>query len=299
MVNRPALGTRPGLNAVRTLALSMLFGAITAGVILLACPALADQNPQQEWQGSFTLYVWGPTIKGLLNFNIPASGGGGGGGGAGPAAPSLGVTLTPSQYVPKLASTFMGYGETHNRYWGLYTDLIYMNLGISNAGVSGISGPGGIVTVPINANMNARLTSTIWTLGATFHGVETPRFSADALAGGRYAYVPIRLTWAVTGPLGVLDLSGTHFQSASLWDAIVGAKGKVDLGRHWFVPYYVDVGTGEAHLTWQGIGGFGYAADHGQKIQAVYRNLYYDMGTQGLLHNINFGGPAIGYTFKV
>jgi len=29
--------------------------------------------------------------------------------------------------------------------------------------------------------------------------------------------------------------------------------------RKWFVPYYLDVGTGESDLTWQAMGGIGYS----------------------------------------
>ena len=44
--------------------------------------------------------------------------------------------------------------------------------------------------------------------------------------------------------LVVCDLDNT------IWDGIIGAKGRLALGanRQWFVPYYVDVGTGAADI---------------------------------------------------
>ena len=291
----------------RTTLLTALLAAIAVGIASLASPARADDSTayastapgsQEQWQFSLTPYLWAPTIKGQLNFSVPTGGGGGGGGV--PAGVPVGVTVIPSQYLPKLASAFMVAGETHNPHWGLATDLIYLNLGISNAQVTNVSGPGGIVTIPINTNMQVRFTSTLWTLDATFNVMQTPHWNLQGLAGGRYLYAPIRVDWSLAGPLGLLNATGTHTQSASVWDGIVGAKGRVDLGDgHWFVPYYADVGTGEAHLTWQAIGGFGYAAKHGQSIQLVYRNLFYDMGSNGVLHNINLGGAALGYNFKL
>jgi hypothetical protein len=39
--------------------------------------------------------------------------------------------------------------------------------------------------------------------------------------------------------------------SVNNWDAIVGLKGRATFGEEhrWFVPYYLDVGTGESSLT--------------------------------------------------
>jgi hypothetical protein len=252
-----------------------------------ASPALADESQLDQWQSSADVYVWVPTIKGQLNFTVPTTGA------------AAGLTVTPNQYAPKLSSAFMFAGETHNRNWGLATDIIYMNLGISNAQVTNLTGPGGLVMIPVNTSMNVRFAATLWTVAATFNLARGQNWNAEALAGGRYAYLPMRVNWNLSGPLGLLNRSGNAYQSPSLWDAIVGVKGRVNLGSSWFVPYYADVGTGDAHLTWQGIGGIGYAAKHGQSLDLVYRNLYYDQGAGKPVNNLNLGGLALGYTFKL
>ncbi len=43
------------------------------------------------------------------------------------------------------------------------------------------------------------------------------------------------------------------------WYTIVGVKGRLNFGasREWFVPYCIDVGTGESDLTWRGVAGIG------------------------------------------
>ena len=82
------------------------------------------------------------------------------------------------------------------------------------------------------------------------------------------------------------------------WDGIVGAKGRLGFGprREWFVPYYVDVGTGDSDLTWQGIVGIGYAFSWGEVI-AAWRYLDYDFKSGQKIESVNLNGPAIGVAF--
>ncbi|MBV8280911.1 MAG: hypothetical protein JO347_02460, partial [Candidatus Eremiobacteraeota bacterium] len=245
-----------------------ILAAVALALPASVAPALADvytvtTPAQDQWQTTVTPYLWVPTIHGELNFNVPTTM-------PGQPQQSVGITATPSQYIPKLGSGFMFIGETRNSRWGLGTDLIYLNLGVSNAGVTNITGPGGRLTIPINTNVQVRFTSTLWTIYGIAPVVQTPRWSADGIVGGRYVYAPMRLTWNVAGPLGLFNPSGQQYASTSVWDAIVGAKGRVSFGDgKWFIPYYADVGTGEAHLTWQAIGGFGYGFKHGQSAALV------------------------------
>jgi hypothetical protein len=265
---------------------------VKADTTIADTPPASSSQPADQWETNITPYIWAPTIHGELNFTVPT-----GPQGTGPAA---GFTVTPSKYVPHLGSAFMFTAETHNRTWGVATDLIYLNLGVSTAGVTTISGPGGRVMIPINPNADVRFASTVWTLAGTYNLGRCAHGNVDALLGGRYIYAPVRVDWNFSGPLGILGQSGSHYESASIWDAIIGVKGKYQLGSdgHWFIPYYADVGTGDAPLTWQGIGGIGYATKH-TAITLVYRNLFYDQGSTHLIHNLNLGGPALGYTFKL
>ena len=282
-------------NVAATRRASALWCAFIIGAfgLTLATQVRADTTAAaDQWESSITPYIWAPTIHGELNFTVPT-----GPQGTGPAA---GFTVMPSQFVPKLDSAFMFTAETHNRTWGVATDLIYLNLGIDNAGVTTISGPGGRVMIPINTNAQVRFANTVWTLAGTYNLGRSAHSNIEGLAGGRYIYAPISVSWNFSGPLGILSQSGSHFESASIWDAIIGVKGKYALGSdgHWFIPYYADVGTGDAPLTWQGVGGIGYGTKH-TAITLVYRNLYYDQGGSKLIHNLNLGGPALGYTFKL
>ncbi|HEX4387716.1 MAG TPA: hypothetical protein VH109_03720 [Steroidobacteraceae bacterium] len=63
----------------------------------------------------------------------------------------------------------------------------------------------------------------------------------------------------------------------------------------WFVPYYVDLGTGQSEFTWQGITGLGYAFHWGEVI-GVWRYLDYRFSSHS--SSLTLNGPAIGVAFR-
>jgi len=68
-------------------------------------------------------------------------------------------------------------------------------------------------------------------------------------------------------------------------------------GHGWFVPYYVDVGTGASHFTWQGIAGIGYAFSWGELL-GVWRYLDYDFKSGKTIKSLSLDGPAVGVAFR-
>jgi hypothetical protein len=83
------------------------------------------------------------------------------------------------------------------------------------------------------------------------------------------------------------------------WDAIVGIKGRFDVGQEnaWFVPYYGDIGTGDSDFTWQAMLGVGYVFGSFD-VLAVWRYLGYDMPQDDHLRRMYSSGAAIGATFR-
>ncbi|MBV8171354.1 MAG: hypothetical protein JO219_05415 [Candidatus Eremiobacteraeota bacterium] len=281
----------------RALAIALLSAAvICAGVSnasaattiadVSPAPAATAQPKDTKLHAWLTPYVWLPGIHGTLNFTVPTTGG--------PAA----FSVTPSQYVPKLASGALFTGGVQKGDWGAFTDLIYLNLTGISEGVSTISGPGGIVNIPINTNVQGRFTSTLWTTALSYNlAPNSPPENFDAILGFRYANFNPQVSWNFSGPLGLLPASGSHSETLTMFDAIGGVKGKFDLDKHWFAPFYGDIGTGGQNFTWQALGGIGYGF-HSGAWTLVYRNLYYNMTNGGLVHNTNLEGLALGYTFK-
>jgi hypothetical protein len=64
----------------------------------------------------------------------------------------------------------------------------------------------------------------------------------------------------------------------------------------WFVPYYLDVGTGESRLTWQILGGIGYAFNWGD-VTATWRYLDYNNKAGKPIQDLNMNGPQIAFVF--
>jgi hypothetical protein len=253
----------------------------------LAAAATTTATDQNRLQSYITPYLWLPTIKGELNFNVPDGMGN-----------TFGLTVVPSQYTPKLASALMFTAGIRKGNVGALTDLIYLNLTAVTDGVTTITGPGGRLTIPINTNVQSRFSSVLWTAAGTYNLLPGKPGNLDAVLGFRYATVNPKVSWNFSGPIGLFPIAGSHSENTNLWDGIVGVKGKFDFkDGHWFVPFYADIGTGGAQLTWQAIGGIGYQT-HSGAWELAYRNLYYNMGSGGLMHNLNLGGPALGYTFK-
>jgi hypothetical protein len=68
----------------------------------------------------------------------------------------------------------------------------------------------------------------------------------------RYLKVDATFDGTLSGSLGSLPPRGTSGNTAvkpDCWDGIVGLRGRWNLGNNWFVPVYLDAGTGESQFT--------------------------------------------------
>ena len=128
--------------------------------------------------------------------------------------------------------------------------------------------------------------------------------SLDLLAGFRLLSIKAETDWRLAGsvtgpgPGQSFGASGSVSQTKTLWDGIIGIRGLIGLGdSKWAVPYYLDVGTGDSALTWQGAAGIEYRFPWGD-LQLIYRHLYYDMEGDKLIQEVSFSGPALGANFR-
>jgi hypothetical protein len=109
------------------------------------------------------------------------------------------------------------------------------------------------------------------------------------------------LDWRITGDIGEVELpgrEGTLKAAFEAWDAIVGVRGRIPLGQGtpWFIPYYVDVGTGDSDLTWQGATGIAYGMGR-WGLGLTWRYLSYDLASGGEIADIDFSGPAAVFEY--
>jgi hypothetical protein len=153
--------------------------------------------------------------------------------------------------------------------------------------------------VTVNADLG--ITGWLWTVDGTYRVVDDPDHPVALLAGARMLNLTTDLSWKLQGDVGgipVRERSGKGDVGDTLWDGIVGVKGRLNFGqdKKWFAPYYIDVGTGDSQLTWQWFTGVGYSFDWGDLV-AVWRYLDYRMNSGDSIEDLSMNGGAIGVTF--
>jgi hypothetical protein len=253
----------------------------------------AQSSTDDQWRFKVTPYFWFINIEGDLRYN-PIPGG----------SPHVGITT--NDLLDSLDFGFMLAAEARKGRWSIFTDVIYFDLSSLESRVKAVDFNLGGPSNPTNANIDtgtsSSLTAWVWTLAGSVGVVEGPTVTLEALGGFRYVAADATTDWrlaaAVTGPGPgqVFQQSGSISQSEDIWDAIAGVRGRVRLGdSRWAIPYYIDIGTGDSDLTWQGMLGLSYGFDWGE-IFINYRYLYYDMDEGGLFEDLSFEGPGIGIT---
>jgi hypothetical protein len=241
------------------------------------------------WRYSASVYGYLPSLGGSTSAPVDTGG--------------TPVEVDVSKIVDSLKFTFMGAFDAHNGQWGLFTDLIYLNLGADKQGsldstVGGMTLPAGIT-----ADLGWNLKGWVWTLAGEYRVTADPGFlTMDVLAGARLFDLSQELRWNIQGTAGSIpgaSRSGIGESSATLRDGIVGGKGRFALGGgNWSAPFYADVGTGDSDLTWQVSAGVSYRYSWGQ-FTAMWRYLAYEFKSGSALQDLSFSGPMIGATFRL
>ena len=269
------------MNAIRTLAAASLCFAA-----MLASPPSSAQAGD-DWKFQAVVYVYLPSIDGTTTFS-----GSGGGSDAG---------VDASKFLENLNFAFMGSFEADKGPWGLFADVIYIDIGDTESPTRNIS-IGGTLPVGVNASVHYGLNGWLWTFAGSWSLAATPTTELNLIGGARLLDIDQTIDWQLGGNVGSValqDRAGSRTTGVSNWDAIVGLKGRAMFGKgqHWFVPYYLDVGTGASSLTWQAMAGVGYSFSWGSVIGA-WRHIDYDMKSGRSIESVSFDGPAIAAAFK-
>jgi hypothetical protein len=259
---------------------------LAIGLCGLAPVAAQAQAANDKWQWELGIYGWFPAIGGTTSFPSGASG------------PTIDVSA--ADVIDSLKMTFMGQAEARKGQWGVWTDIVYADLGGSKNGTNAFTINGAPVTVTGNLSLDVK--STVWTLAGLYNLSATQENTTDLLFGARLLDMQQTLSYTLsaTPPQHpTLATSGSIRVDGSNWDAIVGLKGRYYLGaeRKWFLPYYVDVGSGQSRLTWQINAGMGYSFDWGS-VFATWRYLDYDFKSGNALQSMSMNGALIGVAFQ-
>jgi len=259
--------------------------AVATALTALA-PAASRAETPDEWQFNATIYGWLPSINMDLSFPVDSGGGS--------------ANITGSDILDALNFTFMGAFGAQKGKWGLWTDVIYLDLSQSTR-KTGYIAVGGQDLSAATGKAELTVTGWLWTTVGTYRMVDHENYQLDLVAGARMLDLSTDLKWSLTGDLGdppLIDASGKSSLSETYWDGIVGVRGRAEFGddQKWFVPYYLDIGAGDSNMTWQAIAGIGYSFGWGD-VLGVWRYLDYDLPNKDPVQNADFNGPALGVTF--
>ncbi len=276
-----------------------VYGPFRSLLAVLACcagvlvpNAAAAQSPAGDesgkWQFTASIYGWVPTIDGKVNY-------------AGDTR-SSDIHVSMSDVLSHLKMTFQGSLDAHNGRWGIFNDLVYVNLGGAKSKTRDFSIGNIGLPASATADLSLDLKALVWTVAGEYRIASDPAWTVDLLGGARLLRLKPTLGYSITGDLGPIGLpgrDGSKQVDERLWDGIVGVKGRYTLGerREWFVPFYLDVGTGQTQLTWQGAAGVGYAFRWGEVV-ALYRYLDWNAKSGKPIEDLNMGGPQLGVTFR-
>jgi len=252
---------------------TLLIFLLLTFVAVMPASAAAEETAQKEgWQFGANIYMWMPTL-----------------GGKTPNGDTIKIEF--SDLLDDLEFVYMGGVEARNGRWHLTTDVIYMSLKQDT---------GGKVTLPdqreVKVDAEMKLQSWVITPAVGYSFIETDKVMMEALAGARYLWLKPELDLRVSDPLesGRRKIS----DSGDVWDGIVGIRGNVNLDKSWYVPYYVDIGTGDSQLTWQWMAGFGVKVSKVVDVVAAWRYLYWRFDDNDVLKKLYINGPLVGVKFR-
>jgi hypothetical protein len=273
--------TNDKMKRLITAGAAALFGA---GAMVSGSAAAQDLS--DEWRFRALVYFWAAQIKGGATF---------------PGGNTADFDLKFYKIFDHLKMAGMGSIEAQKGRWGMFTDVLYMNLGATNTRTRDGTIDGVPLPVGVTVNTGVGIKAWVWTLAPSYRVQSSDNLEMDVFAGARLLWLQPQLTYNFNvdvGPFAGPSRGGSRTVTARDWDAVVGVKGRLGIGagREWFVPYYLDVGTGQSDLTWQGAVGIGYAASWGEVI-ATYRYLDWNFKSSSKVNDLNMGGPLLGVAF--
>jgi len=244
--------------------------------------------PASTWRFAASIYLYGPSVD--ANFSFPKRSGEGN------------IVVHAGDVFDSINGAFMGALEANNGQWGLFTDYLYVDISGSKSGTRDFSIGRAGVPASVTADLDLGIKGSAWTMAGEYRLLSMPDWTVDGLFGARYLDVRPRLGFRLNGDVASIPVEsrGGSFEiKGSNWDGIVGVKARYAFGDglRWFVPLYVDVGTGESRLTWQAAAGVGYKFGWGD-VTGLWRYLRYEMKSDQPIEDLAFNGPMIGVTFR-
>ncbi|WP_066737116.1 hypothetical protein, partial [Cupriavidus sp. D384] len=260
-----------------------------------AAPTHAETPDANGWRFAVAPYLWLPNVSGAFSFSGDSSTGGG----------RLDVGTGPDSYLKNLKFLFMMQAEASKGDWTIIADAAYLDFSNHQTTLNTVGAGGGAVAIPreLATNTGSSLSGGIFGLSAAYTALRAPWGTVEPLGGIRYLNLSASANWTLSATFtqqgATLATQGSVAQTANIVDAIIGVRGRIRLGSsdRWYLPYYLDVGTGASRYTVQASGGAAYAAKWGD-VQLTYRYLTYELGSGDLVQRLTLKGPMVSVVFR-
>ena len=238
-------------------------------IVFLALPLTvqaATKETDSDWQFAAELYLWYTSISGST-------------------ATEGDLEIDADDLIDDLNMAFMGNIAARKDRWGLMVDALYLNASDNQNTLVG----------PVGVNVGVELDGWVVTPMAGYEVFSSDSLLLNAVAGARYLNLATDVDLRNADP-SAPPFSSSLSESGNNWDGIIGARGEVLLSPKWFIPFHLDIGTGESDLTWQGFAGLGYRFKR-VDVLAGYRYLYWDFEDNAALDDLEISGVGAGIRF--
>ena len=269
-----------GLRKTNLRVRSRLGSAAAIGVLcflflgsIVAAPAVAQSDESWQWSGA--LYLWAADVGGKTKTGTE-------------------IDVSFSDLVDDLEWGFLGSLGARKGRWSVFADLVVLDIGKTEQTI--IEGPiEGIVNIP--AEVDFGLQSWVVHAAGGYSLLQSDSGSRlDVIFGTRFLDLDMDLVVALDAPLQERRREFT--EGGNVWDAIVGVRGNIALGKRFSIPYLLDVGTGQSDLTWQALGGLTFQTTSWLDLALAYRYIEWEFESDSIIADLNFSGPAFGLIFR-
>jgi hypothetical protein len=276
------------MQRVKFLKLGVAAFIVSLGALISGVALAEDVNMWDgQWHVDVTPYAWVPWM--YTTVQLPPIAGGG----------NPTQEVQPSQYLKHVKAGALLEGTVRKGDWGLWTDLVYLNLQASPTHVREIGIPGFPATLAVTRTIDTGIRAAIWTLAPSYTVMNNDVGTLDVMVGLRYTSVRVSLAYEFTAPPTPLMRGGGFWPTSDSTDGLIGIKGALRLSHDgkWFLPYEADVADGNKNWQYNLMAGVGYRFHWGDVSLAV-RNLTYNITDKPILEKVRMTGPVLGATFR-
>lgn len=280
-------------------------GAAAICTIVIGSPThaqLASSPPPSGsdagWSFAVNPYIWLPRISQTLQATGPQG-----------RAVTTAVDVGFTDYLTLVNFAAMVGGVARYDRFSLITDFVYINdsLTSNTLHLSSVNHGSGLIDIPrsVQISTGTRMAMTIWSAAGGYTLLQGDWGNVDALVGMRMltfaSNTNYQLSTSIQAPNNTLALSqgGTLNINKAYFDAIGGLTGRINIpNSKFYLPFYVDVGSGGLPLTWQVYGGAAYSVKNWADVSVGYRHLVFENKSSTGVQHMSLSGFILGANIR-